>query len=72
MKHRRVKNLIIAVLVSVIYQSYIVPAVPAISEIFGCFAACLIVMLLLEYWDCSKKAKRDARRKMHQEMTKSA
>ena len=69
MKHRRVKNLIIAVLVSVIYQSYIVPA---ISEIFGCFAACLIVMLLLEYWDCSKKAKRDARRKMHQEMTKSA
>lgn len=64
MKHKylRVKNLITAILVCVIYQSYIVPSVPVLTEIFGCVFVVLTVMLILEYLDHRKRARIKARK----------
>lgn len=57
MKYLRIKNLIIALLICVIYQNYIVPSVPVLTEIFACVFVILFVMLVLEYLDCRKRAK---------------
>lgn len=63
MKHyNRIKNLILAFLVGFICHKYIVPSIPVLKELFALAFVCLLVLLVLEYYDTKKKAKVRAKR----------